>query len=47
VASPEQFRDVTSRLFLAQLTGDRFPFLGAQRRAPTRQSSQDRINSRE
>src|SRR5215467_4660289 len=35
----KQFRDATSRILPAQLTGDRLPFLGAQRHAPTHQPS--------
>jgi hypothetical protein len=35
----QQFRDTTSRIFPTQLAGNRLPFLGAQRHAPTHQSS--------
>src|SRR3954463_10326530 len=34
----KQFRDATSRIFPVQLTGDRLPFFGAQRRTPTHQA---------
>ena len=39
----KQFRDATSRIIPTQLAGDRLPFLGAQQRAPTHQSSPQNV----